>query len=61
MRDLTESEVEELNAVSRGDAKLNAMLEEALAEFDETGKIGPVKERRIKKRLAKVKKFGVKR
>lgn len=61
MRDLTENEVADLNEVSKGDAKLSSLLQSALDEFDATGKVGPVKERLIKKRLAKVKRRGARR
>lgn len=61
MRDLSENEVAELEQFTKGDAKLSSLLQSALDEFDATGKIGPVKERLIKKRLAKVKRRGARR
>lgn len=61
MRDLTENEVAELEQFTKGDAKLSSLLQSALDEFDATGKVGPVKERLIKKRLAKVKRRGARR
>lgn len=55
MRDLSPREVDELTVASQGDKKLSGLLQQALDEFDRTGTIRPVKERLIRKRLAKVK------
>jgi hypothetical protein len=55
MPDLSEKEVAELERFTKGDAKLSSLLKSAIDEFDRTGKVGPVKERLIKKRLKKVK------
>lgn len=61
MRDLTENETAELELFSKGDKKLKGLIGQAMDEFDRTGKVGPVKERLIKKRLAKVKRRGARR
>lgn len=55
MRDLSPREVDELTVAGQGDKKLSGLLQQALDEFDRTGTIRPVKERLIRKRLAKVK------
>jgi hypothetical protein len=61
MPELTEKEVAELEEFTQGDARLSSLLQSALTEFDRTGSVGPVKERLIKKRLAKVKRRGARR
>lgn len=61
MPELTEKEVAELEQFTRGDVKLSSLLQSAMDEFDRTGSVGPVKERLIKKRLAKVKRRGARR
>ena len=55
MQDLTAQQQKDIETAGRGDVKLGALLRQAMAEFDLTGSIGPVKERRIKKRLQTVK------
>ena len=61
MRDLTENEAAELELFSKGDRKLKGLIGQVMDEFDRTGRVGPVKERLIKKRLAKVKRRGARR